>query len=308
MIKTRKRNVTRRMGFTLIELLVVIAIIAILTALLLPAVQQAREAARRTQCKNHLKQMGLALQNFHDVKLRFPNGGTTPWNWGNPQGLESPGLPDQGPGWAFQILPFVEKDQLKKGAVHGQTATTDPIERTALTIYFCPSRGTNRTQGGRYLMDYAGATPADAPNSWDQFWYGQVWSIPTNVRYRGIIVRGGDRRVCRFKDIIDGTSNTLAIGEKWLNPRNYDSGDWHDDRGWTDGWDPDIMRYTGFRPVKDAQSTGYGWEGYQFGSAHTGVVQFLMGDGTVRALNTTLDPTLFNNLGGRDDRRTVGEF
>jgi prepilin-type N-terminal cleavage/methylation domain-containing protein len=305
MIKSRMCKVTQRAGFTLIEVLVVIAIIAILMGLLLPAVQQAREAARRTQCKNHLKQMGVALHNFHDAYRRFPTGGTTPWDWNNPQGLESPGYPDQGPGWAFQILPFVEMDQLKKGAVHGQPATTDLIERTGMTIYFCPSRRSNANQAGRYLMDYASATPADSPNSWDQFWYGEIWTIPKNVRYRGIIVRGGDRRVSRFKDIRDGTAYTLAIGEKWLKPSNYDTGDWHDDRGWTDGWDPDIVRYTGFRPVKDAQSTGYGWEGYQFGSAHEGIVHFVMGDGAVRGINISLDATLFNNLGSRDDGKDV---
>ena len=300
------RTTRRRTGFTLIELLVVIAIIAILIALLLPAVQQAREAARRTQCKNHLKQMGVALHNFHDVYLRFPTGGTVPWDWNNPQGIETPGFGDQGPGWAFQILPFVEQDSLKKGAVHGQYATTlAPIEQRAITLYFCPSRRGGEKQGGRALMDYASSTPADAPNSWDQFWYGQVWSVPTNVRYRGIIVRGGDRRISRFKDVTDGTSFTLAIGEKWLRPRLYASGDWHDDRGWTDGWDPDIVRYTGFRPARDAESTSYGWEGYQFGSAHNGVVHFLMGDGTVRGINITINDTLFNNLGGRDDRKDV---
>lgn len=110
--KAQARSASR-MGFTLIELLVVIAIIAVLIALLLPAVQQAREAARRTQCKNHLKQMGLALHNFHDTRNRFPTGGSTPWapiTYTSSGAIDDP--PAMGAGWMVQILPYIDQQNL----------------------------------------------------------------------------------------------------------------------------------------------------------------------------------------------------
>ena len=121
MKKLLARSQPSRSGFTLIELLVVIAIIAILVALLLPAVQQAREAARRTQCRNQLKQMGIAIHNFHDVRLRFPTGGAVPWAWSNRDDDV-----DQGPGWAYQILPYVEQNRLQK------EISTATVESTAM--------------------------------------------------------------------------------------------------------------------------------------------------------------------------------
>ena len=92
------------------------------------------------------------------------------------------------------------------------------------------------------------------------------------------------------------------LGEKWLNPNNYAWGDWHDDRGWTDGWDPDIVRYTGFPPVPDsAKGTGYGWEGYQFGGAHPAGINFAFGDASVHHIRFKINLTTFNALGGRID-------
>jgi prepilin-type N-terminal cleavage/methylation domain-containing protein len=292
----RRRRTSTRTGFTLIELLVVIAIIAILIALLLPAVQQAREAARRSSCKNNLKQIGLAIHNFHDVKKILPNGGSIPWDWNNRNSDF-----DTGPGWAYQILPYVE--QLN---VQGLVIATD-VERSVIPIYGCPSRGGPRFQDGRVLADYASATPADAPWSWDQFWYGQTWALPgPTARYRGMIVRSGDGRKSKFRDVTDGLSNTLLVGEKWLRPRLYLSGDWHDDRGWTDGWDPDIVRYTGFPPHQDSENTGYGWEGYQFGGPHPGAMMGLFGDGSVHSISFNINLDVFNHLGHRSDGTTHG--
>ena len=143
-------------GFTLVELLVVIAIIGILVGLLLPAVQAAREAARRMQCSNNLKQQGLAIQTHHDGFKYFPPGGLAPWG--------SVG------SWATHILPYIEQSTL---AAQNTTNNVDVLRyRGGQTVFFCPSRRgpeSNISQGGRYLMDYAAATPADRPNSWDQF-------------------------------------------------------------------------------------------------------------------------------------------
>lgn len=276
----------------------VIAIIAILIALLLPAVQQAREAARRSSCKNNLKQMGLAIHNFHDVKKQFPNGGSIPWDWNNRNSDT-----DTGPGWMVQILPYVEQENLSK------VTSTAQVESTIVTIYACPTRSGPRFNGTHVLADYASATPANSPGSWDQFWYGEIWSVPgSHARYNGLIVRSGANRKGTFASCTDGLSNTLMVGEKWLRPHNYHGGDWHDDRGWTDGWDPDIVRYTGFRPVRDAESTGYGWEGYQFGGPHDGGFNGLLGDGSVRFISFNINETVFNNLGHKSDGNTLGEF
>jgi len=305
-----------------VELLVVIAIIGILIALLLPAVQAAREAARRSQCTNNLKQIGLGLHNHHDVRGKFPTGGLVPWSWYNPRGdllpvSVPPATPNSvqasggiGPGWPYQITPYIEQVQ-----VHDLTNTAQ-IESTPIKTYFCPSRRAAvacPAQGGRALNDYAGATPADSPGSWDQFWYGHDPTVPDQAQgpYKGVIVRSGYDRECTFAGILDGTSNTLAVGEKMLRTISYFVGDWHDDRGWTDGWDPDIMRYTGFRPYPDQPSSPApdgNDVGYHFGSAHPAGVNGLLADGSVRMISYTIDATIFNNLGDRRDRATIPQF
>ena len=153
-----KKNPFHPQGFTLVELLVVIAIIGILVGLLLPAVQAARDAARRCQCANNVCQLILAVHNHEFSFERFPAGTI---NATGPIRNEPIG---QHISWVVQILPYLEKNSLKKGATHGQYATTlAPIEQSAINLYFCPSRRGDAKQGGRALMDYAGATPADAP-------------------------------------------------------------------------------------------------------------------------------------------------
>lgn len=294
MVKLPSRSSAARTGFSLVELLVVIAIIAILIALLVPAVQSVRESARRTQCRNNLKQMGLAIHQFHEFHKHFPTGGKMPWDWSNKDDLNDPG-----PGWAYQILPYLEKNALKR------ETNTSIIEQAEMPLYNCPSRRKHPTQNGRALMDYAAATPGDAVDSWDQFWFGVVWGVPTNVRYRGVIVRGGDGRHTRFGDIVDGTTHTLVLGEKWLRPFNYYGGDWHDDRGWTDGWDPDIIRYTAFKFENDRQDSANWWDGYQFGGPHRGMMHGLMADGTVKSISTSIDRAIFNYMGLRDDRMNI---
>ena len=286
-------------GFTLVELLVVIAIIGILVALLLPAVQAAREAGRRTQCVNHLKQFGLAIHNHHDTFKLLPTGGTTPW-----AGVTAiNGSPEigtkQSTGWPYQILPFFEQaNTYNLGSVGGNSVGTNYIAQ-----YQCPSRRVNAKQGSFVLMDYASATPADSPNSWDQFWYGNIWGVPNTAGYKGVIVRSQTANApTRFASILDGTSNVMILGEKRLDSRNYSTGDWHDDQGWIDGWDPDIVRYTGYIPQRDAPG---GVSGYEFGSAHPGGFCALLCDGSVRHIAFNINLPTFNNLGDRRDGNIV---
>ena len=155
----------KQRGFTLVELLVVIAIIGILVALLLPAVQAAREAARRTTCLNQLRQMGIAMQNHVSAFGVFPTGGNVP----NPLiqdytsgGTNNPGVPNgpnrQGLGAFYQILPFLEQDAVK-GIVR-----QDQLQSSVISLYNCPSRRSPILAGrggvGGQLTDYATAQPA----------------------------------------------------------------------------------------------------------------------------------------------------
>jgi prepilin-type N-terminal cleavage/methylation domain-containing protein len=286
-------------GFTLIELLVVITIIGILIGLLLPAVQSAREAARRTQCINNLKQMGLACQTHESQKQRYPNGGACPWAW-DAAPMTRNGPVYQGPGWPYQILPYVEQLTLY------QNPSNSLVEQTALNLYFCPTRRPPTFQGGRALMDYASATPEDTVNNLNTYWGGNTWDVTAtdNIKYNGIIVRSGLKRLTTPGSIRDGLSNTLLIGEKLMPVKFYGSGDWCDDRGWTDGWDPDIVRSTAYKPYMDNEDgvvpDGQN-HGYHFGSAHQIGMNAVFGDGSVHVVSYAIDGVIFNHLGHASD-------
>jgi prepilin-type N-terminal cleavage/methylation domain-containing protein/prepilin-type processing-associated H-X9-DG protein len=313
----------RRAAFTLVELLVVIAIIGVLVALLLPAVQAARESARRTQCTNNLKQMGIAVHNHCDTYLVFPTGGNVPWpvvsDYFSNGGTGAPEGPDkQGMGWAYQILPFIEQQAIYN--MRTQTA----VETSFVKGYFCPSRRPKATQGGRYLMDYAASTPGVSGLSpSDSLWQGNIWAVPGDRLWDGVIIRASwfkttdpmgnpvyqdpnSQKAMGFKGITDGTSNVLMISEKCLKPENYVVGDWHDDRGWSDGWDPDIIRTTADELVPDTKYRKTGTDvGYMFGSAHPGGVNALLADGSVRVIVYSVDRVMFDRLGNRQDGEPV---
>jgi prepilin-type N-terminal cleavage/methylation domain-containing protein len=279
-------------GFTLIELLAVIAIIGVLVALLLPAVQQAREAANRIACENHLKQVGLGFHGHHDAFRQFPTGG---WDWWSTPVYKN-GAPEigepQAAGWAFQILMFLEADAVWRG---GSGATDVERARFAVgaktPLYFCPTRRSSQTtvfQDPAYLdgspvitalCDYAASNHEETGV----------------VRYRYPL---------RIADITDGTSNTLLVAEKRLNLQNLGSRQRDDDTGYASGFDEDVIRETTRTPAPDYRApTGDG--DLRFGSSHPGAFNALLSDGSVRKLSYSIDATVFRLLGERGDGQAL---
>jgi prepilin-type N-terminal cleavage/methylation domain-containing protein/prepilin-type processing-associated H-X9-DG protein len=277
--KDMKRT-AKRPGFTLVELLVVITIIAILIALLLPAVQSAREAARRAQCSNNLKQLGLGALNHEQANRCLPSGGWGPcWAGDCDRGFggRQPG------GWIYSLLPYIEQQtlfDLGHGASDMTTISAAVLKcvGTPLTGLMCPSRRqavvyTHFSPGGQQYhtragdvswpalagkTDYAanGGTTVDGTgfasgpsnytdaDAWTpRDWAGQTGKPVNHATDTGAVAT---HSAVTMADISDGASNTYLIGEKFLNPDNYfDCNAPWDDQSWDIGMDWDTMRFTG---------------------------------------------------------------
>ncbi len=286
----RHRNAScHRDGFTLIELLVSIAIIGILISLLLPAVQMAREAARRTECRNHLKQIGLAFHNHHDQYLFFPTGG---WQWDAPPTYTN-GSPETGrnqrAGWGFQILPFVEATQVWQSGPEVAIRSTNQL-------FFCPSRRAPQvfTASDFYSPPVTGAEISSA----------QCDYAASSITGTGVVRRVEPRQ---FRDLVDGTSQTLLIGEKRMNRAFLGSPQDDDNEGYTAGWNEDTLRRTDRVPAPDYSApTGDGDR--LFGSSHAGGFNGLLADGSVRNISWSIDESVFGFLGDVQDGHPISEY
>jgi len=301
-------------AFTLVELLVVIAIIGILVALLLPAIQAARESARRTQCQNNLKQIGIAFHNHHDQVSQLPTGGWG-WNW--------VGDPDEGPrndqpgGWTFNILPYIEgQDVYRMGrGTPGPTkkAQLAKMVGTPIKYYYCPSRRMATTYPITVLPTnsdpvYFGAKVDYAVNCGDQDrneWSGDAPPNnlpPTTYAFTGVVYCCS---TLGLQNITDGLSNTIMVGEKYLNVRNYYNGtDAADNENLYVGFDNDNARSTNaifFPPRWDTP----GLTLHVFGSAHHSVFNVVLCDGSVRPISYSIGQLPFRRLGNRNDGEAI---
>jgi len=324
-----------RHGFTLVELLVVIAIIGVLVALLLPAVQAARESARRTQCGNHLKQMGIALHMYHDTLKWFPPGAVWQGN-AAPATQTAPNnqwTHDRGSIFV-RLLPFVEQQSLF-GLFDFNTGTDGQqvapgglwLKGVQIPIYNCPSDtvrllGTFPNQrmpasyhpnmGPSSAISNNTSTPCSCP-LYSTF---QSFSRPGNntgaTNPAGPFTRSGFSYQSRMSDCIDGLSNTIYIGEA----RNQCSG--HVDLGWSisNKWGAFTQIPINFdtcRTQAEAKAEGKddcyspcNWNAeVGFKSLHPNGAQFVFGDGSVKFLPQNIDMKTYNYLGDKADRKAV---
>ena len=333
----------KRQGFTLIELIVFIAIIAILVALLLPAVQQAREAARRTQCKSNLKQIGVALHNYHDLHSKLPISFAVD---GNPSGTTQ--LADTGTNggeWSIQarLMPLLDQANLFM-QVDLDFAYTEPknsaAPMTRIPGYLCPSEVNDRSRPDPPLTHYP-LNYAFNGGSWN------FWNNATRQNGDGVF---GPNMSLRFAHITDGTSNTLAFSEikAWTPYLRDGSGgtatvpnvngvsalggsfktnsghtEWVDGRvhqtGFTTVFTPNTLvphvsggttydvDFTSCREEKTG-CTGPTYAAVTSRSHHVGMVHSLMADGAVKSISETIDAGTWSQLGSRDDGNELGDF
>jgi prepilin-type N-terminal cleavage/methylation domain-containing protein/prepilin-type processing-associated H-X9-DG protein len=293
----------RRRGITLIELLTVIAVIGMLVALLLPAVQAARESARRTQCANNLKQIGLALHNYHDRCRSLPPSTVVDWNQPDPTGWWS---------WFVRILPELEEQALYdrfdlRDDVWTNSARYKPYTSQRLAVLLCPS-----DPSGQLVYQ-----------SGDELGYDEAFALTSYLGCRGSTrqpagsdgnypqkMRGNGafpdvNQVIRLAYVTDGTSRTILVGERPADPEAY-WGWWAAGRGVDDHGLADYVLdlSEGLRegsPVGDADLLHY-W------SAHPNGAHFAMCDGSVRFLTYSIDPATFLALGSRNGNEIVTDF
>ncbi len=330
----------RKQAFTLVELLVVIAIIGVLVALLLPAVQSAREAARRAQCLNKIKQAGLAMLNFESAFGHFPEGtrgtglDTTCEPWPSLAfGTRTPNNPCQnGPGWTILVLPYLEQqalfDQFDQAGpfsyIYGQctNSVNNPIQQTPLGLWQCTSHPYAQpdTLHSTYSACTGGGDYAEPDTSLSSPRLG--WECITFRPRRPIFtngITGYDSRTT-FGQIEDGSSNTFLIGETHLvyHPDTHPNGpNWYS--GWSSSFDTNknfgitINAAAASRPINfspfNIDETIWnppGDRATEFGSYHPGGAHFVFADGSATFISEDVDELAYWALGSKDDGVPTG--
>ncbi|MDO4628419.1 MAG: DUF1559 domain-containing protein [Planctomycetia bacterium] len=326
----------QRKGFTLVELLVVIAIIGMLVGLLLPAVQQAREAARVMQCNNHLKQLGLAALNHESSVKKLPSGGWSPhWDGDPDKGLGQ----DQPGSWAYSMLPFLEQNALFQLGADGKfEKSPEQIQgstdrgKTPLPFFYCPSRrpaklypilndtsysANNKYSGGEefakgdYAANYGNSvdvgegvnhySPSSISEALNYNWGADNESKNSN----GTIYKHSG---LKLGEVRDGTSNTYLIGEKYLEPNHYEATaanlTTNDNIYIFRGADTDMHLTTkeNNRPMQDRGNVS---NFHSFGSPHAGAFGMVMADGSVQRISYSVEIETHMNLGNRKDGKAV---
>ncbi len=337
--KLRVVSKRKRAAFTLVELLVVIAIIGILVALLLPAVQAAREAARRTQCQNHLKQLGLAMLNYEGAKKELPSGGWG-WHW---MGDPDAGTGEHQPGsWVYQIVEYLEEANLRtvaKGLPLAQKKNElMKLSQAPITVMNCPSRRVstafpyfytsdvyrNMTRPTMAVRGDYGAcmsgqvTPTDGFQEpltleegrttfdWNKAEAAKLKKLPDGkLEYLdGVIVY---HRTVELRRISDGLSKTYLVGEKALNIPWYQSGEApYDDQSYYIGFDQDVNLSAFNVPIQDPPLKAH--VTFRFGSAHPAVLYMAFCDGSVQPMSYDIEREVHRSLGSRNRGETVNDL
>lgn len=304
-----KRSVKRRRAFTIVESLTVAAVCSVWMSIAMPYLQTARMGSQRIQCMNNLKQLGLAMHNYHDVYATFPPG----WNTSVPTEKGYATM-----GWGVSILPFVEQHELYKGLdtnlLHGGTDQQTAMLKTEVSAYRCPSDATPKTNSFRDdwgTSNYVGNFGSTAIPRWDPLsgdGPGQVPSLMSGFA-RSQSIKGNyangimaiNSKV-RLRDIIDGSSNTIMVGERsvtgkaavWPGPRSNFN-------------ESDVVADGSFASALNQSATSYG-------SRHAeGGINIAFCDGSVRTITADLESKadgsgMLQKLSGRNDGLVVGEF
>jgi len=335
------RNNNRRRAFTIVEVLVVIGIISILISLLLPAVMYARESARRTTCRNNLKQLGLALHNYHAAHRSFPPGKIAAFNMFStacdPEELEvedNPGVCTEYASWTTMCLPFLDEQPLA-GQFDTRRAWSSlhnrPVVRTRLKVFVCPS--TPDSDGRTDTTHVVGAAPTDygAVHEVEEGFYTEVLGVPDpgESARKGVLAEHSANAIAM---VTDGLSNTIAIAESAGRPSTWVNGRPMTAEQFAGYSDDDIIETDG-RFVPDG---GIGWADPEAGfdvygvmpngidvygpaminkinageaySFHTGTATFLFADGSVRNLSESIDAWTFVSLCTRSGQEVISEY
>ena len=330
----------RKFGFTLVELLVVIAIIGILVAMLLPAVQAAREAARRMQCANNLKQLSLGMLQHESTHGHLPSGG---WGYmwiGDPDR----GFGESQPGsWLYNILSFIEQNELRTmgtglpntpsglggGSGLNKRKVMQQVAMIPVSAFNCPSRRAAKiypipSSESSYNVDLAECVKSDyAANAGSEYY--ALWPGPSSLSqgdssstWNGLIGSNYDasdstgicfqHRSIKLSEITDGLSNTYMIGEKYMKADRYETADeprdTGDDRSAYHGADYDNFRWTALAAMRDTPGEGHS---QVFGSTHPSGWNAAFCDGSVHHIAYDVDLAVHQNNGNRHDGQVLSQ-